>query len=112
MARSMPSPIAATSRRMAWPTVTMESEAEPSGSEKRIATWAIACATELICWPRQTRLARKKNSMIGAKNIVTRPAMAKTPPLWPIAAWIDGRKPTVSAAQAASQMTVKIVAPV
>ena len=27
------------------PTVTMESDAEPSGSEKRIATCAIACAT-------------------------------------------------------------------
>ncbi|MGY3119547.1 hypothetical protein ACVWXQ_003484 [Bradyrhizobium sp. S3.14.4] len=59
MARSMPSPIAATSRRMAWPTVTMESDAEPSGSEKRIATCAIACAIMRISWPRQTRLARK-----------------------------------------------------
>lgn len=50
--------------------------------------------------------------MIGAKNIVARPAIASTPPLSPMAARIEGRKPTVSAAQAASQTTVKMVAPV
>ncbi|MHC2785249.1 hypothetical protein ACVMBZ_004463 [Bradyrhizobium liaoningense] len=48
--------------------------------------------------------------MIGAKTIAIRPAMTRTPPLWPMAAWIEGRKPTVSAAQAASQTPAKMVA--
>ena len=59
MARSTPSPMAATSRRIAWPTVTIESLAAPSGSEKRIATCAIDCAIMRNSWPRQDRLARK-----------------------------------------------------
>ena len=47
------------SRRIAWPTVTMESLAAPSGSEKRIATCDIAWAIMLISWPRQARLASR-----------------------------------------------------
>src|SRR4029453_16502940 len=56
VARSTPSPMAATSRRIACPTVIMESLAAPSGSEKRIATCAIACAIMRISWPRPARL--------------------------------------------------------
>ena len=50
--------------------------------------------------------------MIGAKNIAIRPAMASTPPLLAHRAWSEGRKPTVSAAQAASQTPAKMVAQV
>jgi hypothetical protein len=40
-ARSMPSPMAATSRRIACPTVTIDSRATVSGSASRMATSAI-----------------------------------------------------------------------
>ena len=37
----MPSPMAATSRRIAWPTVTIDSRATVSGSASRMATSAM-----------------------------------------------------------------------
>ena len=71
-ARSMPSPSAATSRRICWPTLTKASEAMPSGSAKREVISAIAPATKCICCERRYIIAKAKKPAIG--STIGRPA--------------------------------------
>ena len=62
-ARSMPSPIEAISRRMAWESVTICSVAIASGSDRRIATCNMERAVSRTSCARRTRAAvMKKNS--------------------------------------------------
>ena len=61
----MPSPIACTSRRTAWPTVMTRSCARFSGSARRIATSAIERAVRRISWARRTITAKPQNRMTG-----------------------------------------------
>ena len=61
----MPSPIAATSRRTAWPTIMTRSLASPSGSARRNATSVIDCAASRMSCARRTMTAKPQNRMIG-----------------------------------------------
>ena len=56
-ARSMPSPMEATSRRMACESVTICSVARDSGSARRMATCDIECAVRRISCARRTTVA-------------------------------------------------------
>ena len=63
--------MAETSRRIAWPTVTMDSRASPSGSERRRATSAIDCDNARISRERWIICATAKKKPIGPKNVRT-----------------------------------------
>ena len=67
--------MAATSRRIAWPTVTMESRATLSGSASRIATCAIDCAISRSSCERHAMCATPKKKMIGSSAAAPSPIM-------------------------------------
>ena len=64
----MPSPTAATSRRIAWLTLTTASVAMFSGSDSRGATSVIERATMRISWVRQIIEAIAQKKPIGTKR--------------------------------------------
>ncbi|MBK8007985.1 MAG: hypothetical protein IPK23_05735 [Rhizobiales bacterium] len=66
-ARSMPSPRAATSRRIAWPTETMASVETPSGSARRSVTSVIAREMLRISCERRTSMDVMKKRSGGRK---------------------------------------------
>ena len=72
-ARSTPSPMAATSRRIACPTVTIDSRATLSGSASRMATCAIDCAISRSSCERQAMCATPKKKMMGSSAAVPSP---------------------------------------
>ena len=75
-ARSIPSPIEATSRRMAWLSETTCSVASVSGSASRTATWVIARAVRRIsCVRRNSAAVTKKNTM-GARTAISNSAFS------------------------------------
>ena len=67
--------MAETSRRIACPTVTMESRATPSGSAKRMATLAIDWAMRRSSCARQAMWATPKKKMIGNSAAAPSPIM-------------------------------------
>src|SRR5271168_3086928 len=99
--------MAATSRRIACPTVTMESRATLSGSESRMATRAIDWAIRRNSCERQAICATPKKKIIGNKAAAPRPTIkAAGEPLGPIAAVScdryaqdSDRQPTIQAAE-------------
>ena len=66
-------PMAATSRRIAWPTLTMESRATLSGSASRMATPAIDWAISRSSWARHAMWATPKKKMIGSNAAALSP---------------------------------------
>ena len=64
----MPSPTAATSRRIAWLTLTTASVAMFSGSDRREATSVIDRATIRISCARQTIVAIAQMKPIGTQQ--------------------------------------------
>jgi hypothetical protein len=73
-ARSMPSPMAATSRRIAWLTVTTDSFAMFSGSASRSATSVMVRDTMRISWLRQISTAMPQNRITGPIRAIARPS--------------------------------------
>ena len=75
--------MAATSRRIAWPTLTIESCAIDSGSASRTATCAIDWEIMRSSWVRASMWARTKKNTTGAKKPAISPTSSGTaPPPW------------------------------
>ncbi len=84
--------MAATSRRIACPTVTIDSRATVSGSASRIATSAIDCVISRNSCDRQAMWASTKKKMMGAKKIAnSMPSTGAVNPLGPRADCSWGR---------------------